>query len=315
MKKENFLLSCMLFLISSSTTSQTTYPSLIFSCEPSHEHYAREWISPLFDSQSWLHSSEADLQIILNILYFSCARSQATQQAQRTTLDAMQKLWRGWQNITQRRRNPSKPIPYSHATDNITHVTALHEKNLIMHEAISTIYETALEQVIKGEVLENGFLKNHLVFVRDQARSVTIAAMIDVKMHLQSLLEYLNQTRALAFDNDEEETLRSCFTEYLTDNIPACTMRSFTLADNLFIKVSDYNWSTLNGAQELSVLIWNAIENARGPFYYTLYAIAYAQAEARGIQPIVVFNKKGLLPVNKRKMLLPAPHSQTETSF
>ncbi len=307
LKKEIYFLVLVLSFTSYATAKKISYPSLSFNLNPAHEQYAEEWVTPLLDGQSWLHSSETDLQIILNILYFSCARSQATREAQRTTLDALQKIWRGWQNITHRRRNASKPIPCSHAADNIAHMSALHEKNLIMHETITTIYDSALEQVLKGNILENRFLENHLIFLRDYARSVTIGAMLDVRSQLTSLLEYLNQTRALSFDNDEEEIMRAGFMEYLVDSIPACTMRSFTLADNLFIKVSDGNWAALNGAQELSILIWDALEKARGSFYYTLYTIAYQRAQAHGIQPLIVFDEAGLLPLNKRKTALPLP--------
>ena len=303
----------MLLASSTQITALSSLPQLNFDYDSSFEKFSKEWIKNTIITNSSLVNCESDIQIILNLLYFSCARSQITRQAQQATLDAMQNMWHGWQNIAQRRRNASKPIPYPHATHNIISLAESHKNRLLEHQTISSIYDNALEQIIKGDILENRILLSQIELLRDEARTATFNALGDAKSHIKELLEYLNQNEhkhSVINENEMEEMsdIRNALLSYIKENIPGYALHSFVLADNLFIKVSNYNWLALHSTQELSRLIWDHIEKARGNFYYTLYVQAYKQAEEIGIKPIIVFNEKGLLlPIQKRKKLLPPP--------
>ncbi len=287
--------------------AKTILPTLCFEHTEEHKEYAPQWVVVLFDEKSVLRAGEEDIQIILNLLYFSAIRSQVNIQAQESALAALQKIWEGWTNIIARRRNPSKPIINTHATLDAGKLAEEHEKNLIAHDKLCTLYDLALEQTLKGTILENRFLLNHLTFLRDHARRITLQAALNVRTELDALATYVEgyKTRSASDVSQPLTHSISDFINYLLDTIPGWTYQSFIAADRLFVKASELNWSALHTASKVTNRIWEKLERARGSFYATLYQEVYKQAESHGIKPMVAFNEHGLIPTNKRKSLLP----------
>jgi hypothetical protein len=287
--------------------AKTTLPTLCFEHTEGHKEYAQQWVSVLFDEKSVLHTGEEDIQIILNLLYFSAIRSQINIQAQESALAELQKIWEGWTNIIARRRNPSKPLVYPHAALDAGRLAEEHEKNLIAHDKLCTLYDLTLEQTLKGTILENRFLLNHLTFLRDHSRRITLQAALNVRSELDALAHYVEgyKTRSASDVTQPLTHSISDFINYLLDTIPGWTYQSFIAADKLFIKASELNWSALYTASKITNSIWEKLERARGSFYAALYQELYRQAELRGIKPMLAFNKHGLIPANRRKSLLP----------
>ncbi|MCL5875998.1 MAG: hypothetical protein M1114_06010 [Candidatus Dependentiae bacterium] len=302
-------ISYFFLLIFLTVNSKITLPPLYFSSEPEHNAYAQQWTSVLFDNDSVLKASEEDIQIILNILYFSAARSQINIDAQESALTTLQKIWEGWANIIARRRNPSKPIIYTHATLDITKYAELHEKNLMAHEKICRLYDVSLEQTLKNKIFKNGFLINHITFLRDQARRTVLQAVLDIRPELETLKNYI-ETKKIAVKHDTLKITRSHFVDHLLGSIPLCAYQAFIATDKLFVKTSELHWSTLHTTNKITNSIWHKIEHARGTFYAMLYQALYLQAELRNIKPIVIFSEYGLLPVAKRKIPLPRPEQK-----
>lgn len=275
-----FLLVSLFLFLNLSTFSQQHYSSTADGADA--------WIAQfLCNSDGTLRESIHDINIICNLLYLSFQRSSITLKAQKHAVELLRVGWQGWQNVAQRRRNPSKPIPHPAAAKSLP----LHADDFYLflqeHERISSAYDTLLEQVLKQDILENHFLKMAIEEIREESRTAVTHALLNVQSHIIELSEYIKTKRSLAIDDIEQEidATRSQLVSYLQENIPLLAFNSFAKADNLFIKTSQMQWETLITSQELSNIVWESVEKARAEFYHAYYRAVYEKLQILGLAP------------------------------
>lgn len=283
------------------TTTYHILLSLLFCSFFSNSTHTQEynsqadaWISQsLITKNNELLVSENDLQTIINVFYLSYERSRATLQAQDQAMTILSAVWHGWQNIAQRRRNPSKKIPYPDSVDDLIENYQAFAHALKSHEMISSCYDDFLELVLKDSGLENKLLKKSFEFVRENARTAVTHALLNVKDHIARLNSYLKQHRHMRFDDeqmlDDLETTRGKIFDYIQENLPIMAFNSYVESDRLFIASSEKQWRVLLTTQELSNLIWHAVETARANYYSAYYTHLYTRMVNAGLTPRTLY--------------------------
>lgn len=304
--------STIFFLLLSTAQSFGTTPQSQLIDTQIHTQ-AHDWIHHSIGTSDALLVSKHDLVIALNYFYLSYMRSHVNLKAQESATKILNSVWSGWQNIATRRRNPSKKIPYCHVKSQLNEHAQRFTSVLHDHEHFATLYDTANELIFKGNALENKLLKKNMEFVKDESRNQVTHALLDVQSHIAQLMDYLQQHRRMRIDDeqvlDDLEITRGKIFEYLQEHVPQMAFNSFVKADVLFLTISQNNWKALHTAQELSNIIWQAIETARSHLFYIYYDLTYEIALACGAQPLLMFDEQGLITTEGSQELLPQPRS------
>lgn len=264
--------------------------------------------------------SEHDLMAVINFFYNAFNRSRITLCAQDAALQHLSASWHAWQNIAQRRRNPSKKLPYPQSSSGIEHSAIEFQSYTEQHDTIASLYTVTSELIFKENILENKLLLAELEYVHELSRSTITHALLDVQSHVAELATFISKHRAIQCDDESEPYdndlihTRSLLS-YIKEQAPIFAFNSFVKTDNGFIKASEYNWSALVGAQEISTIIWKAIETARARFYLTYYREAYRRSLAAGIVPYKLFDTDGIIPLKSVRPPLPSPEYIEQFQF
>lgn len=309
-----------LLLVSLSVTVITVYSTQQSSdFESCITDQAQQWMQRCaITSDNKLLINQHDLQLLLNVFYFSYQRSLITLQSQKKAIILLQQIWQGWQNIACRRRNPSKKLAYPDCTISCELCNSFDELRK-KHERISTTYDLMLEVTTKGQLFEDQLLKKNIEYIKDQARIVVTNALLDVQNHVSELSRYMQSKRSMDLDevdtsDDNDEAMqitRSKIYEYIKEQLPTVAVQSFARSDNAFIAISQKNWDALLMAQELSNIIWHAVETKRAQFYLIYYRLLYEKTRLLQIQPFILFNEKGLINTSDTIHYLPNPELLT----
>lgn len=296
-------------------------------CTSSSQLYAQvqdginpqQWIKTyIYDNKGALKISKQELQIVLNLLYFSFARSSITLDAQDDGLHALATSWQVFQNIIQLRRNPSKEIPY--LIDGPTYTTDM--KSLFdlqsKHYRIGQTYALALEAVVHGSLINNEHLAKGIQALRDDSRTSIVHALSNVReyldaiFHMRSPEDELNPEGSMEGNKSYIDTLTKNFSigDYIWALIPNLALDSFVKTDNLTITMSEEWWKALHQLLNISNMIWKSIERARAELYLEHYKTAYLEAKSHHIDVesmTIMFDEHGQIETNTQHDLLPDP--------
>jgi hypothetical protein len=265
------------------------------------------------DSKGTLTIHLKDLQVVLNLLYFSFDRSRCTLQASDKGAPALLEPWHAFQNIIQLRRNPSKEAPYFINKNTYNDTLNLLYELQIEHNRTSKTYATVVESIIQGSLITNKHLKHGITDIRDEARRVIAQAVTNVQEYLNAILHMRNKQS----DTQEESpmaipSLNKNFNlgDFIWALLPHMALDSFVKADEMTISLSEDWWQALYELILLSNMVWKPIERARAELYLEYYKIVYHIAQNNSVDMTtmkVMFNEYGLLGADQQHEQLPDP--------
>lgn len=286
-----------------------TINTAIVSCttKEDFEAFANEWVSTYVQSSNG-HPlvSPAELNILLNLTYFSYKRSAGTITAQDCALQALNENWRLLQNIKQTRLDPSHSIPYKlepKKYDNLMKQTWL---GLQEHEYIDATYTNMIEFIFYDQNISNQ-LHNSIKIMRDQARAALIDSLAAIKTYIESLIEECQKRNTTDPDSTE---IKKGIVDYLIEMIPPLAARSFVAVDSMGIEASEEGWKVLAEIERIHNLIWLVLEQRRANFYAIMYRSLYEIAKkckAGKSVFMVSFDDEGQIPANSQSAVLPDP--------
>lgn len=299
--------------------------STLMHAEASHSWAieARDWVNTYIISvDGSLTVSEADLQLTLNLLYLSYARSQTTLLAQEQSLIALETVWHATQNIIQTRRNPSKEIPYPAMNESWQNIIGNLEKLHNDHIRVGSTYAAALELIINGSLITDSHVKEGIQDFRHQARLAMLQALTNVKTHLNAILNMRSSTvkkhiKSIINHIDkyvQQPTKNFKITDFIWGLMPGFALKSFVKADTITIMLSEKWWNAQIQLLKLSNTIWKSLETARAHMYLDYYKATYAAARQAHVDPQIIacmFKEEGLLEPEKRTIALPDPATLT----
>lgn len=142
-----------------------------------------------YDAQSWFNSyvkdqpiDPYDLGIVTNLIYLSYLRSQATLVSQDAALQAVDTVWKSWQNIAHIRRNPSKPIPHvikQKQEESVQEFFKFQKHHYKM--SLTSLY--AHDMIYKEEIILGKQARAALDSAKQMARTTCLDAVLDIKKH------------------------------------------------------------------------------------------------------------------------------------
>ncbi len=272
---------------------------------------AREWIaSYLAHKDGSLAVNAHDLAVILNVLYFSYARSRATLDVQEHCLFVLEQVWHILQNVIQTRLDPAHAAPYSPDPSTVTELADLLELQT-QHRRVGLAYAVAIDKVFKGGILTDKTLIDALNEVRAGVRGAITHALADVREHLELLINARDGTNNDAgagiasasvddIGNDLDATSDKglIFGQYLASLLGHLAVDTFVKADRLIVDVSQNGWYALSRVLVAGNHVWKAVEMTRVRLYYAYYSSVWAFAQTQGIEPSTVhmlFDENGLI--------------------
>lgn len=308
-----FMKARYILLLSLATIQITTPLQATLEINP-YANQARSWVkSHIGSMEKGILIEQHDLHFIANLVYFSYYRSKITLDAQECTLDALNSIWQSFENITHTRLNPSHGIPHAifpHQQE------ALLEKFLRIapkHRTVGTTYSHAIELIVDGNILQSAHALKGMLAVRSEARAVVAQALCDVKQILGTLY---GDARTKACDvvqhmaTQEQSSRGFPFLDYLWTYIPQLAMQSFIEADNLNNILSQEAWDALQKGISVATQTWQTVETARASYYLAHYKALYDILQTVDCEfRTIMFNENGLIPLEHRTELLPAPEN------
>ncbi|GEM_PF-1331759 len=265
-----------------------------------YQTQANSWVETyLYDTTTKkLLIDQEDLHLIAKLCYFSFLRSQITLKAQEVAYEAITSIWNGWQNIAQKRLDPSGELPHplSETEKDQTVFWKLHDE----HREIGTIYTYAVNEIVHGNALTTIKASKAVEKIRSLARVTVAQALIDVKSIIGKLFYSVRSKLKTTLITTKKGF---SLTEHLWKYIPQLALYSFSSANNLNDKVSEEAWNTLKTVQEIGIRTWNAIEEARASFYLAHLKAIYEIAEKIGMREklSIAFDKNGFITKEKRE--------------
>ncbi len=245
--------------------------------------------SYILDENQQLKISDHDYQALVNLLFYSHARSVQTLKSQQIAYNSLQTTWKAWANMCATRLNPSHKKPYTLYHEPVENLTLLNKA--IQHHAMANeTYEQVTTEIVTGDHLQSILAKDAVTAVRSQARQIISNALLDVKQHVKVLTNNAKKNinrlirsypavPAIALCDGWElvegshtlnlETTR--FLETIWQSLTLFGIQSFVEADELSLKVSNDAWDVLMQVQQSSLYVWKTIEEARATFYQTTY--------------------------------------------
>jgi len=301
MKKSVFFLSMLLF---SSTyhTQASENKSFQIDDRPYHNK-AIEWMQRyILDNNGKLLIYPKEAQLIANLIYFSFKRSYCTLVAQEATLQSLNVLWKGWQNIAQTRLNPSKEHPYHISEHEKQHPLSDFWIHHDEHLKIGKTYSHAVDQIVNGNFLLTISAKDSVINMRNQARTVVAQAITDVKQYIGQLF-YTNKKYPKNYK-------KLNFLDYLFSYIPKLSIGSFIQANNANDTISEESWKILMKIQKVGKTTWQMIEQERASFYLAFYKAIWHIIKKLDLEDNylnIAFDQSGPLQIDDQHKLLPKP--------
>lgn len=282
--------------------------------------FAHHWTSYYVENDDGkLIISLQELTILLNLVYFSFARSASTLRAQSITLHAATTAWQLYQNVVQTRRNPSKKIPY--AIDSKEALNTMQESIILQqeHQKIGTSYANMLEAICKQGLINNDALNVGIAALRAQARMVLVTSLQTLEDYVKELIDACQQYKNDSLfakeeppDLNNEEVTRGII-DVLTNWLPSIAYYSFVYADRLSITASEESWRLLNEVQNMHNKLWETLETLRAQFYLVIYQTLFAIAQKHELvsnQAYIIFDTNGLI-IDNTYQPLPNPTQLT----
>lgn len=254
------------------------------------------WVSSYIINQNdQLKVSSAHLQLILNLLYFSYKRSQATLDIQPIALKALEGLWKGWLNILRTRRDPSTKLHNEPYTKEEKHYSYHFWQQYIEHRESARSYNHAVNHVIHGELLSDTIATLAIENLRHNARSIITSALTDIQYHLGNIFQQMTRSDKLSSRG---------ILDFVTSYLGKLAQESFIQADDLNTTASREIWELFKSTQEIGNYTWNTIEHARATFYLAHYRVLYNVMKQHNLENHhfgIIFDEHGLIPENKRE--------------
>jgi hypothetical protein len=280
--------------------------------EASYTKQATDWVKKFIctDDGVFLISYE-DVRSIANLLYFSYYRSKITLDAQESGLSALSSVWQRYENVISLRLDPSHEVPYS-ALDLTADISQFFI-DAEQHHNIGKAYAHIVEAIANKRSMCSLPAQAGVQQMRDDARTVIMQALLDVKNLLGSLyaatrMRAISYTDTLVRMPGASESLS--FIEYISAYIPRLAVLSFVEADTFNNKISREGWNTLMAIQQVSYKTWYTIEQARASFYKAYYTALYKVLQARAVPErytTIIVDHKGLRKPEEQTTLLPSP--------
>ena len=288
--KASFLSLTVLFLVCS------------VSAHSKYHDDAKLWIKTYLQSEDGtLLISSSDVQMLLNLTYFSYLRSQATLSAQETGLQAITQAWHGWQNIAQTRLDPSHKLPFTVDLDAQAHMFAQFIEAQRHHRKIGRTYSHAVSIIIESEILTSTATPFAIDRMRNQARSVVLDAFTNIKQQVALLLGEKRTDKKL-------KRKKGFLQDAISTFLPAFALSTFLKLDACYVTSSSKTWDILENLQHASVLLYRTIEHERAAFYKAYYQALYQFAKASKLNNIyfmIAFDHAGLIAPSGQTQRLP----------
>lgn len=242
-----------------------------------YQEQAVAWLNEYITPHSVKKTNAQELRTLANLVYFSYLRSATSISAQKAALKLAQTAWQNWENIAQTRMNPAQPAPYQSLS------TA--DKNLMqnclglqeMYQQTNQQYVFLTDLILKDNGITSEHLTKGIKKMREQARTVVACALVDVKAHIQRLIEHL--AHSSSFDKKTTVT-KSMVPDFLLRFIPSMGMQSFIEIEKSTHVVSEESWKILSGIQAINSYIWHVLEMQRASFYLAYYRALYRELHA-----------------------------------
>jgi len=289
---------------------------------PNLEEQARSWLhTHLFMQDGSASISPYDIQITLNLIYFSWCRSTITLRAQKEAVYALDIIWKGWQNIAQTRLDPAIDLPYAilpeQQNSTLEHFWELAQR----HRSIGMTYSYAVKMILDKQIVQNPLTLDGITDMRDNARHMVLQSLLDIRKQLGEFFhikiydgheeDYLLQESILNPEqNLDEEKKGINLLEYIYTYIPQLALYSFIEANSMQNIVSEEGWYALKTIQEIGNQTWKAIEDARANFYHIYYTVLFNAIKQHGLPDsclLLMFSPQGIIPSHEQRYRLPDP--------
>ena len=267
----------------------------------SYQEHAQQWENSFLSSSDNVNTiSDSDLELIANLFYFSFLRSVATLEAQDVAYQTLETVWQGWQNIAQTRMNPSLAAPYE---VDFSKQELLFKRFIdvqFSHRIVGIAYAQCAQAIVKDNFLHDAHSLKSVGNVREEARTIIIQAVLDVKKILGELYHYASHhLRAIEITPEEDDIMRFDFFDTVSQYIPFFAMKSFIEAERINTQASEQSWEIVRTITSVSKQIWDAIEIARASYYLAHYRTCMKIIHTRSnYQPLLMFNEYGYITSN-----------------
>lgn len=270
---------------------------------------AEKWASNLTNHEI----SSEDLTLILNLLYWSYARSNATLQTEKAYLEYIEPCLQAGQNLHHTRRNPSLKRPYPYALHQIEQHHSAFMHTMENYYQIADTYAAASEYVLNIYQLAP-HAKQAIINLRSLARTQVmhtatseVANFITSFTHLkESLQQTTEQQRSLLDPLAQKRSIVNLIAHW----IPKAALGSMVAYDQQFINFTHEVWKLLMNAYEGGNTLWDVFERTRANLYRTYYTALYNQLSAQNFPHDCfsqAFDQYGFITLENRTEKLPAP--------
>lgn len=304
MKKS--LLSLSLIIATTWIHASTYQPNHNLFHAATFTNHAQAWVNAyLFNRYGQRIATDIELQYVANLFYLSYRRAQETIRMQRVASDALKGIWEAWQNVAQRRLEPSNPAPYKIDVAQQAQNSQDFWRQYALHQRINSTYDSANTHITHGDLIGNSIVKQGISDMRKEARRIMLEALGDFKQHLGKLFDYVFKP---TFKNDRE-VVRG-IADFVTSYIPQLAANQFIHADALHTKMSEETLQVLATIQTIGVQTWDVIERSRMAFYKAHYAHVYYTMQRFQVPTYhftIQFDENGLIPVSNQQQFLPTP--------
>lgn len=273
------------------------------------ENFANEWITTYVESShGQLFVSPEEMNILLNLTYFSYKRSASTIASQDYVLQALNTNWHLLQNVVQTRLNPAHSTPYKIEQKKYEKMMKQAWDGQQEHEYIDSTYAQMIESILDEDHNTSKLLRDSIKIMRDQARAALIDSLSAIKEYIEALIEECQKKR-ITNSSDTVEMTKGIF-DYLLELIPPLAAHSFAAVDNMGIEASEEGYKVLAEIERIHNLIWMVLEQRRANFYAIMYRSLYAVARKSKLEKsvfLVSFDNEGPIAADAQHSLLPDP--------
>jgi len=236
-----------------------------------------------------LNATPHDAQIILNVLYWSHARSAATYQTQNHALSSIKQHLLLWDSCIARRLNPNAAEAPSLISSTPCHTFA---DTVSIFHTVQSIYAHMVDFALEPGNFDDPRVVEALLAIRQNVRA---AVVLEVKELLQEIRQALAEIIQHHFKTIPlHEDLLSWAANDLEDDLDACEARYKTGITDLFTNLTTYfalsSFATFDKECQDQCLfltnvyvefheqlnrLWNAIESVRVQTYAEQYLLAH----------------------------------------
>jgi len=276
-----------------------------FINERQYHKEATSWLRKyIIDENDGLLIYPKEAQIIANLIYFSFKRSYLNLEAQHTALETLNTVWKGWQNISQTRLDPSVEEPHKISNDDkaysLESFWAIHDE----HKKTCKTYSKAVDIITNKNFLFTINSHEAVKNMRQEARQVVSQSLINVKNYIGPLF----------YSKKKPINKAIPLMDHLLEYIPKLALNSFIQANITNDKISNESWNILMKIQNVGKITWQMIEQERAAFYLAFYqAIFYAiqKAELDDEYRKIIFDQCGSINQDHQYEFLPSAKSLT----